>query len=555
MDSLPFKRPTASTLSSTEFDVVVIGGGITGAGVAQDAASRGLKVVLVERSDFASGTSSKSTKLIHGGLRYLANLQVLVTLESVRERQLQQKLAPHMVWSLPFVIPTYRGSRLKNLKTGFGLWLYDLMATGMGNSRFHRKASREEVLALCPGVREEGLTGAYVYQDCRTDDARHTLEVIKSACEQGALAFNYARVVGLVRKQGRIVGVDIVDESPRPNGKPAPRTPIRIRGKVVVNATGVWMQQVAELTGVKGMTEVVPAKGIHLTLSPSRLPIKSAMVIPSVHDKRFCFAIPWYDVIVIGTTDSEHNGELDDVQVKEDEIRYLLDAVNAQFPKANIHEQDVLATYAGLRPLIKEAGKTSTADLSRQHHLEESAEGLVSISGGKLTTYRRMAKSTIDLVVKRLKRLDNKRKFGACKTASLPLGGWQRGDDVAGCVRVYQQIGRELGLSEQTACYLPTVYGLNVKDVLALVREDRRNLGQKLCLEHPYIAAQVVYAVRHEAALNLDDVLARRLRLAITDRHAAVAVALKVAALMGDELTWTQEELSAQVVRFLKEWA
>lgn len=552
-------RPLASQLSAETFDVIVIGGGITGAGVAADAASRGLKVLLLEKGDYASGTSSKSTKLIHGGLRYLQNMQFLVTLESVRERQLQQRLAPHLVWGVPFIIPTYAGDTLKNLKLGVGLWVYDLMA-GLIGKKFHKKISRAEVLARCPGIKSEGLTGGFLYWDCRTDDARHVLEVIKSACANGAVAMNYVKVVDYVRENGMITGVDVVDMAPGQGGtsEVAPGTPVRVHGRVVVNATGVWTQKTSELGGGKSSTVVVPAKGVHITVPRARLPIRSAMIVPSVHDKRFCFAVPWYDSIVIGTTDTEYKGDIERVVAEEDEIQYILDAVNAMFPAHAITRADVSGTFAGLRPLIRDANKPagSTADLSRQHRLDRSADGLVSISGGKLTTYRPMAKETVDLVVKVLKReyaKSLKMRIGASRTHQMGLGGFEVGDDFEGRFREpLYLMARDIGLSHETALYLPTVYGCSTPQVLDLVIKDP-TLAKLLSPDHPYVLAQVAYAVKHESAVTLDDVLSRRIRLTITDRKAADQCAEMAADVLARLFSWTSEERLAHIEAFRKE--
>lgn len=544
-----FPRPSAE-LSRVRYDLIGVGLGISGAGIALDAATRGLSVIFVEMGDFASGTSSKSTKLIHGGFRYLSNLHFRVVLESVRERQLQQKLAPHMVWGLPFVIPTYSNQRLKNLKFRLGLTLYDAMAIGTGTAHpKHHTISREEVLRLCPGIESKGLTGGIVYTDCRTDDARHTLEVIKSACGHGAIALNYTKVVGLVHEDGRIAGVDVVDVLAPPEARPR----IRLYGRVVVNATGVWTQKVSSLANAGCRTEVVPAKGIHITLSPDRLPLKSALIIPSVHDKRFCFAIPWYDSILVGTTDTAYDGDLEHVAVEPEEKRYILDALNAMFPEGRYTEQDITGEYAGLRPLIKDKRSTATADISRKHRLDISDDGLVSISGGKLTTYRRMAREVVDHIVSRCLPPAVRRRTRPCVTDRLMLGGWQAGDDVSGAIAVYRQTAVELGLAPDTAAYLPTVYGRRVSDLLKLVKGDPA-LGRKLSPAHPQILAQVLYGVWAEGARTVEDVLARRMRLAITDRRAAAAVCQLVADLMAGELGWNEDLKSSQVQQFLKEW-
>jgi glycerol-3-phosphate dehydrogenase len=359
--------------------------------------------------------------------------------------------------------------------------------------------------------------------------------------------------VGLVKEDGRLTGVDVVDNA-LPLAVQAEQPVVRLRARAVVNATGVWMQKVSELSGSKAKTQVVPAKGVHVTLKQSRLPIQSAMIAPSVHDERFCFIIPWYDSVVIGTTDTEYHGDLEKLEITPEEISYLLDAANALFPGAQLSTADITGSFAGLRPLIKDMGKTSTADLSRQHRLEVSDEGLISIAGGKLTTYRRMAQSTVDVVVKSLPTVERSTTIQPCKTAELYLGGWVYGDDVPGICLVYRQMAHTLGLDKDTQDYLPTVYGKRVRDILVLMARDPRQLGRKLGLGHPYIAAQVVYAVRQEGALTLEDVLARRIRLAITDRNAALSAAEDVAGIMMQELGWSSTETAAQLERFRKDW-
>lgn len=539
-------RPSIDSLTNTTFDLAVIGGGITGAGVAQDAASRGLRVVVFEKSDFASGTSSKSTKLIHGGLRYLKNGQVSVVRESLKERQLQMQLAPHMVWSVPFVVPTYRGRFFKNLTLGIGLWVYDLLA-GLRNRRFHKRINAREVLASCPGIRAEGLTGGFLYEDCRTDDARHTLDVLKSASENGATLVNYASVVGVVRGPvyNNIRGLMISMRDVHGNWS----KPFAVKAQSVVNATGVWTAAVGTTCGIASKTVVVPAKGIHITVAKATLPIKSAMIVPSVHDSRFCFAVPWYDSVVIGTTDTEYNGSLDEVRAEADEIQYVLDAVNALFPEAKLTVDKITGSFAGLRPLIKDPTKDSTADLSRGHSLEVSPDGLISIAGGKLTTYRPMAESVVDVVCARLTAAGFNGTIGPKVTHQIRLGGWKLQDNVPVAILALREQALRLGLDRDTAEYLPTAYGNRTREIVDLVAGQGR-LAEKVSPTHPYIMAQVVYAVKNEGALTVDDVLSRRIRLSITDAKAARAAAGKVAQVMGDIFGWDATVQAAQVQQF-----
>lgn len=534
-------------LAAQEFDVVILGGGITGAGVALDAALRGLKVALFEKVDFASGTSSKSTKLVHGGLRYLAQGQFAVTLESVRERQLLQKIAPHLVWSLPFTIPLYRKHWFKNLKLRVGLWVYDLMAGVIGN-RFHKRISAQEVERRCPGIRRQGLIGGLIYYDCRTDDARHTLELIRSAAQNGATAVNYAGASGYLMEEGKIAGVLVRDTRYGANGQP-----VAVRARVVVNATGVWTQQTAELSGGASSVEVVPAKGIHITLRRSKLPLDGAMLIPSVHDDRFCFAVPWYDSIVIGTTDTEYRGDLDDVKVEPKEKAYILDALNAQFPGLQLTEAELSGSYAGLRPLLRLAGgkRSSTAGLSRRHALWQAENGLITISGGKLTTYRPMAKETVDLCVGCLVAKQPGRTIAKSSTDQFMLGGWHEGGehDVRQEMAKLEREAVNLGLEADTGRYLPTVYGRRTREVLELVRQQA-DLAARISAEHPYVLAQVIYAIRCEGALTIEDVLARRIRLTITDEKAALAAAEAVGELLAQEFGWSTAEHARQLKEF-----
>lgn len=552
MDTSILYRMPLSELSGKQFDVIVVGGGITGAGVAQDAASRGLSVLLIEKGDFASGTSSKSTKLIHGGLRYLANFQFGVVYESVTERVVQERIAPHMVHWLPFVIPSYRANFFNNLKWEAGLWVYDGMASMVGN-RFHKRIKLPEITRLCPGIRADGLSGGLLYYDCRTDDARHTLEVIRSAALHGCVARNYTKVVSFVRDRGKEVrGVKVVDTL-------SGGDPVEIRGKVVVNATGVWTQKTQELSGkadvsvapAKGGLHVEPAKGVHFTIKRDRLPLQCALLVPTGADGRFCFAVPWYDSVLIGTTDTPFKGDFDNLVVEDEEVAYILDAVNKQFPNLKLTAADVTGKFAGLRPLIsdKKAGGGTSTKVSRKHSLKLSEDGLITIAGGKLTTYRPMAEETVDLVALQL-RLDGV-EAGECVTEKLMLGGWD-GEvrNLDKVKEVFRDMAARVKISAATSDTLLQMYGRRAMSVAELVSEYPE-LAEPISESHPYIMAQVVYAVGAESAVTLEDVLARRIRLSITDAEQAKACAGKVSHLMSRMLGWddaTRERMVADFV-------
>lgn len=544
MVQVALERLELAQFDDCTFDAIVIGGGITGASVLLDLASRGLSAILVEKEDFASGTSSKSTKLVHGGLRYLQNYQFGVTFESVRERELLSRLAPHMVWNLPFVIPLYADQPFRNLRITAGLWIYDLMA-GLGNPHAHKRISTEEVLRSCPGVKCEHLIGGLVYGDCRTDDSRHTIEVLKAACAHGGIALNYARVTGYHHENGRVCGVDVIDTL-----LGSPGGVVRLNARTVINATGVWSQQTTELTGGQSSTVVVPAKGVHLTVSRKRLPLDCAMILPSPHDKRFCFAVPWYHSVIIGTTDTKYDGNIENLRAETSEQQYCLDAANAMFPELNLTLADVTGAFAGLRPLVRPRDAPElTAELARSHHLEETADGLIVIAGGKLTTARVMARDTVDLVCKIRRRLSPGREFAPCRTDSIMLGGWRSTDDVTGRVKALRQAAWLIGLNDKTGAYLPTAYGAATAHLLKLVISDK-SLSQLVSPGHPYIIAEIVHAVRAEAARTIDDVLSRRIRLTIIDRQAALEAAEPVSHVMAAELGWSEVDRLSELAKF-----
>ncbi len=534
------RRMPLSDLSGKHFDVIVVGGGITGAGVAQDAASRGLSVLLLEKGDFASGTSSKSTKLIHGGLRYLANFQFGVVYESVTERIVQERIAPHMVHWLPFIIPSYRQNFFNNLKWEAGLWVYDGMA-GLIGKRFHRRIKQSEVNAVCPGIRAQGLTGGLLYYDCRTDDARHTLEVIRSAAQHGCVARNYTRVVRFVNDGGDVRGVEVVDAL-------CGGETVTVRGNVVVNATGVWTQKTQELSG-RSDVSVAPAKGVHFTVKYDRLPLKAALLVPTGADGRFCFAVPWYDSVLIGTTDTPFKGDFDNLTVEDDEVQYILDAVNQQFPGVKLTPADVTGKFAGLRPLISDSKAGGTTKVSRKHSLKVSQGGLITIAGGKLTTYRPMAEETVDLVARQLRKQGI--EAGRCVTENLMLGGWEgEVSNMEEIKEVFRAMASRLRISAATADVLMQMYGRRAMEVVELASEYPE-LAQPITDSHPYILAQVVYAVAFESAVTLEDVLARRIRLSITDAAQAKASADKVSQLMARLLGWDEATRERMVTEFV----
>jgi glycerol-3-phosphate dehydrogenase len=477
-------------LRSERFDLLVIGGGITGCGIALDAASRGLKTALVDKGDFASGTSGKSSKLIHGGLRYLRQLQFKVTIEASREKARLKRLAPHLIEDLPFLLPLWR--RSARPLVGTGLWIYDA-AAGFPRGLVHRHLTTREAMDLLPSLRPEGLRGGYVYFDARADDCRLVLHVAKKAADLGAVLANYVEAAGFVKERGRIVGLRTRD--------------FEIAAARVVNATGVWCDEVREADDPGAPAAVRPSKGVHLVVPLGRLGLRSAVMLPHPSDGRVVFLIPVGDRAIIGTTDTDYSGALDRPRAEEEDVRYLLDLVNACAPGMRLTRADVLSTYAGLRPLLRDAADVP-ARASREHHLLESPSGLLTITGGKLTTYRLMAKEVVDRLTRR-----------KCRTGRIDLFATEARDPMA------------------------RLYG-----------SEARLIGGPLLVEGlPHRWGEVDFAVRREMARTLTDVLARRTRIALYAEDRGAGAAEAVARRMARWLRWDRREISRQVAAFERE--
>ncbi|HMA46475.1 MAG TPA: glycerol-3-phosphate dehydrogenase/oxidase, partial [Frankiaceae bacterium] len=510
------------------FDVLVVGMGATGAGVALDAASRGLRVVAVDRADLAAGTSSKSSKLIHGGLRYLESYQFGLVFEGVKERQLLRELAPHLVRPMGFLYPVWPDTAKRRLLR-VGLHTYDVFA-GMRNVRRHTKISPEEAVALAPALAGTRLCHAFVYGDCATDDARLVLAVVQAARRFGALTLPYMEATDLLRDAGgTVVGARTLD---RLDGRG-----YELRARHVVNATGVWVDQLMSAADAAHQPAVQPSKGVHLVLPHERLPLREASILlPSRQgDGRSMFAIPWGRQTILGTTDTPYDGPLDALSIEQDDLDYVLAAGNAVF-RLGLTQDDVVAAWAGVRPLLKGKG-AKMSDLSRRHALIEGAGGLVSITGGKLTAYRRMAADVVDLLVAR----DGRR--APCRTQHIPLGCARQLDDV---VFEAEHAAKAVGLDAEVAELLVRQHGEHAPDVLALVADDP-SLGRALSPAAAHVAAEVVHAGRHEGAATLDDVFSRRTRLALRARDAALPVARQAAGLLAAEIGRDDAWADAQV--------
>ena len=504
---VPFdRRQHLGRLSDAHFDVLVIGGGITGAGCALDAATRGLRVALVEATDFASGTSSKSSKLVHGGLRYLQRGELRLVYEGLAERQIVRRNAGHLVHLLPFLLPVFRDRGLidRRLARGLGLamWGYDLTG-GFRSGKLHDRLSKDEALARFPTLDSRRLERAYVYYDAHADDARLTLAIARTAAYHGAVVTNYAPVVSLVRDDaGRLVGATVEADGDR----------LEVRARVVVNATGVWSDRVRAMDDRTSTPSIRPAKGVHITVPRSSIRNEIAAVLPVPDDDRTVLVVPWGDFTYVGTTDTDYDGSLDDPRCTDGDVAYLLRTINASLAQP-ITSRDIVGAWAGLRPLVANArAGRSTSDLSRRHLVDVSASGMITVTGGKLTTYRRMAQDAIDCAVRR-----------------LGLRGHR------GLSEHVVLVGAEsFDPSSPSPGHLESRFGSEAPIVRALA--EQADLGRPVIAGLPYLRAEVVFAARHEMARTVDDVLSRRTRARLFARDASVAAADEVAALLGDEL-------------------
>ena len=502
-------------------DLLVVGGGITGAGIALDAASRGLKVGLVERNDFASGTSSKSSKLVHGGLRYLEQREFGLIREASTERDLLRRLAPHLVEPIPFVLPV--SDFWRRSAVGVGLWAYDALAT-FRNLKTHKHLDREETESYVPILRKGKVKGGYLFYDCKNDDVRLVMECLVQAVRYGAAVANYLEVKDLT-------GSDTGCSAHVQDGLTGDT--LEIKARTVMVAAGVWADQIEARTRADAEPRLRPSKGIHLVFSRSALPMgDAAAFIPDAQRRRMLFVIPWLDSILVGTTDTTYTGPLDHPSVDADDRRYVIESLNSIFGLA-LTDMDIAGAFAGLRPLI--AGKSdATADLSRRHRVYDIAPNIFGITGGKLTTYRRMAADAVDRVLEPL-------GGGAkSKTKWIRLGS----SDTAALGNAVERRGARLGLERAEWLNLIRAYGDRAHNVLDLAGSE--GLTEPLVEGHPPIAAEAAYCAQHEMAVHLNDVLARRTRLALTDPAAGIGDGARATEVMSREHGWRKKAIEAE---------
>jgi len=538
----------------SDVDVLVVGGGVTGAGVARDAARRGLTVALVEQDDLAYGTSSRSSKLVHGGLRYLESYEFGLVFESVSERRILMDLAPHLVNPLGFVFPVYAGSKHNLFIINAGMWLYDGLSL-FRSPKIHKKLKPAEVAVLEPVLRQEGLEGAPLYYDCSTDDARLTLETALDAAEEGAVIATYARVTHFLEDEtGRITGAAVKD---RFSGEEK-----EIHAHAVVNATGPWTDRTlamrrGEVADDANRGLLRPTKGVHVVVDAEKLPVQHAVVCFHPEDSRVLFAIPWGDRTYIGTTDTDYRGDPGEVAATAADVDYLLQAANTYFPQHTLVPADVISTWAGLRPLMAppsdEHGESmNESAVSREHRIMVGVGGLVTIAGGKLTTYRRMAAEVTDTVV-RLLRISGHlpEDLSDPKTDSAPLVGavgWPEDDDHAAVAAKVRAASKDV-LPEDVARHLTDSYGMRAFTLAELCAADA-SLAERILPGRPETFVQVDWAVHEELATSLSDVMIRRTQLYYRDHDQGLGVAEAVAERMAERLGWDGARRNEELGRY-----
>jgi glycerol-3-phosphate dehydrogenase len=566
------RAQAVAALAEEEFDVVVVGGGITGAGVALDAATRGYSVALVERADYASGTSSRSSKLVHGGLRYLQNFDLGLVREALLERQLMVALAPHLVRPLPLVVPAFEGARPDRM-VGMGLNLYDVMSVDRDRLRSrrgrrgraaaerrssgeqgaqpaqpeegeswsperHRVISGEEVVELLPAIAAREPTSGYLFYDCQTDDVRLVLTVLGEAERFGTVCANRLHVTGLLEHDGRTRGVRALDTESGAE--------LEVRAANVINATGVWADQLrpGELRDEAEMPRIRPSRGTHVILSREDLPLVGGAIVPAGNG-RSIFALPWLGRTLVGTTDNDYEGELEHVRPSTEDVDYLLQAVNDFFGAA-LDASRLVGAFAGVRPLISTGDPKKSVDISRKAELYETSSGMITITGGKLTTWRRMAKMTVDRLVERDAR------DAPCRTHEIPLGQAIAAD------RLPRVEGVGLVGPDPYAA-LAARYGDAAHQVLALAAESNPahpELAQPIVPGLPDLLAEVVLAARNEQARSIGDVLLRRTRLGLLAARELGEMGnpiKRVANVLARELGWSEERRGLEIERFAEE--
>ena len=497
--------------AADEWDICVIGGGATGLGIAVDAASRGLKTLLLEKFDFAKGTSSRSTKLVHGGVRYLQQGNIKLVMEALKERGVLLNNAPHLVKNQAFIVPNYKW--WEGAFYGSGLKVYDWMAgsLGFGPSQF---LSKEETLSLAPTLDAEGLRGGVLYHDGQFDDARLAIHLAMTAADHGAAVLNYSSVEGLIKEKGKVCGVQFTDVIA---GKQ-----YEIKAKVVINATGVFTDSILRMDDVKAETLVSMSQGIHIVLDREFLPSDTAILIPRTNDKRVLFAVPWHNKIIVGTTDTPVNNPSAEPIALDEEIDFILHHIQKYLTKDPVR-LDIKSVFAGLRPLVKGQSKT-TAALSRDHHITISDSELITIAGGKWTTYRKMAEDVMEIAIHKAGFEETE-----CKTKDLPVHGYKKETDF------------------NASLYY---YGTDEQKIQSIIQFDK-SLAEQIHSSFPFIKAEIIWAVRHEMCMTVEDALSRRTRALLLDAKSSMESAPLVAEIMAKEMQKNNDWIKNEIDNFI----
>ncbi len=540
----------APALADGIYDLVIVGGGITGAGIARDAALRGLKVALFEKGDYGSGTSSKSSKLVHGGLRYLEHGEIGLVFESVSERRVQTQVAPHLVRPLPFLLPIFKDTRPGLELMNLGLWIYDSLALFRAPRMHKTIRGAKAASALEPCLKADSLRGVIEYYDCATDDARLVLENVIDAEVLGADCRNYTEVTSLVRDgAARVRSVRVRDVLTGATDE--------VRCRAVVLAAGAWTDEMIRRFEIPLKRELLRrTKGVHLVVPHERLPLARAITVISPVDGRVMFAIPWRERTVIGTTDTDFEGTADEVHADRADAEYLCASANGYFPNSKLTPDDVIATWAGLRPLIRGEDGGAESDVSREHEIFTRDDGLIIIAGGKLTTYRRMAREGVRTAVKWLREHDEQfdaagRERSGTKHRPLPGAVGLDNPSLDAVAAIGRALIAEFGLDGESATHLCGVYGVRARTLAASIAADR-SLGERLNADVPYLWAEVDFAVRHDRARTVDDVLSRRAPLLLVGRDQGLDVCDRVGARLAGLLGWSPAETERQLASYRK---
>jgi glycerol-3-phosphate dehydrogenase len=549
-----------AALPDQQFDVLVIGGGVTGAGIALDASSRGYDVALIERDDFACGTSSRSSKMVHGGLRYLQNFDIALVREALIERRILSRLAPHLVWPTPFLVTAFEGERIDR-KIGVGLNMYDAMQRGSASSRSdkqrraelagsslkayraefdeeewnperHRMIDGEEVLERVPALEGRDPKAAYLFYDCQTDDVRLVLTILGEAERYGAVIAGDVSAAGIVEQNGEVTGVLARDMQSGDE--------FEIRARHVVNATGVWADQLAPDDARETDVPLIrPSRGTHLTFATEDLPLKKTALVVPAGEGRMMFTLPWMGRTLVGTTDVEYEGDLSHVAPPLDDIDYILGALN-DFFGTELTAAHITGAYAGVRPLIATGDPKKSADISRTSEMYETPSGMITMTGGKLTTWRPMAEQVVDRIVAR------DRREAPCRTEELPLG----------LPVALEDLPAPDGVGEDVVAHLAARYGFAAKQVLGLIENDA-SLAAPIVTDMPDPLAEVAHAALREQAQSIGDVLLRRTRLGLLSARELVAgggdvpmAVQHVAQVMGDVLGWDAARREAECLEW-----